>query len=201
MVEHKYASVSAAPILTQGGCGPWMLITNIGSLGVRTKSHRRQQRLALAVSPFIYLGLFLVVLATMKSVVRSKIDVRELAFRFTLTLIPIAFVYHVTHYFTLLLAQGGQIVRLISDPLGLGWNFFGTAQWAIRPVMIDMGALWHTQVGLILAGHVVSVWVAHFQTLAVFGSSRHAAISQLPMLVLMMCFTVFGLWILSLPLA
>lgn len=159
------------------------------------------QRLALAASPFTYLGLFLAVLATMKFVVRSKIDVRELAFRFTLSLIPIAFVYHLTHYFTLLFAQGGQILRLISDPLGSGWNLFGTAKWAIRPVMIDMGTLWHMQVGLILAGHVASVWVAHFQALAMFGSSRRAAISQLPMLVLMMCFTVFGLWILSLPLA
>jgi hypothetical protein len=159
------------------------------------------QRLALAASPFVYLGLFLAVLVAMKAVVRSAIGVRELAFRFTLSLIPIAFVYHVTHYFTLLLAQGGQIVRLISDPLGLGWNLFGTARWVIRPVMIDMGSLWHTQVGLILAGHVASVWVAHLQASTMFGSPRRAAISQLPMLVLMMGFTAFGLWILSLPLA
>lgn len=158
------------------------------------------QRLALAVSPLIYLGFFAGVLVAMKSMVPSELAVRELAFRFALSLVPIAFVYHVTHYFTLLLAQGGQIVRLLSDPLGLGWNIFGTAKWAIQPVMIDMGTLWHIQVGLILAGHVASVWVAHLQALTVFDSPKRATLSQLPMLVLMMSFTAFGLCILSLPL-
>jgi hypothetical protein len=32
-----------------------------------------------------------------------------------------------------------------------------------------------------------------------FGSKRQAMLSQIPMLVLMIAFTVLGLWILSLP--
>ena len=152
------------------------------------------QRLSLAASPFIYLGLFASVVVSMGAVVRTALGVRDLLCRFALSLVPIAFVYHATHYFTLLLAQGGQILRLASDPLAVGWNLFGTARWVIPPVMLDMGVLWHIQVGLILAGHVVSVWVAHVVALTIFATPRRAAISQLPMLVLMMVFTAFGLW-------
>jgi hypothetical protein len=158
------------------------------------------QRLALAASPFIYLGAFAAILVAMDRIVRSGLTAKELLCKFALCLVPIAFVYHVTHYFTLLLAQAGQLVRLISDPLGVGWNLFGTAKWAIPPLMIEMGPLWHIQVGLILAGHVASVWVAHMMALTLFDTPRRAALSQVPMLGLMMAFTAFGLWILSLPL-
>ena len=158
------------------------------------------QRLALAASPFIYLALFSAIVLAMNAIVRSALTVRELTCRFALCLVPIAFVYHVTHYFTLLFAQGGQIIRLVSDPLGVGWNLFGTGKWIIPPLMIEMGPLWHIQVGLILAGHVASVWVAHVMALNIFNTPRRAALSQLPMLALMMAFTAFGLWILSLPL-
>jgi hypothetical protein len=61
--------------------------------------------------------------------------------------------------------------------------------------------VWHVQVGLILVGHIVSVYLAHVEALRIFPSSRKAAVSQLPMLVLMMVFTTLGLWILSLPIS
>lgn len=159
------------------------------------------QYLTLAASPFVYLALFVGVLATARVLVGDRRPVREIALLFATSLIPIAFVYHVTHYFTLLLAQGPQLVRLISDPLGLGWNIFGTFNLSVAPVMIEMGTLWHLQVGLILAGHILSVWVAHARALSELGSPWRATLSQLPMLALMMLFTAFGLWILSLPLA
>ena len=63
-----------------------------------------------------------------------------------------------------------------------------------------MSWVWHVQVGLILLGHVVSVYVAHRIALRVFETRRQALISQLPMLLLMMAFTVAGLWILAQPL-
>lgn len=56
------------------------------------------------------------------------------------------------------------------------------------------------QVFIILAGHVASVLLAHRVALQVFASRREAVVSQLPMLLLMVGFTVSGLWILSQPL-
>jgi hypothetical protein len=60
--------------------------------------------------------------------------------------------------------------------------------------------VWHTQVWLILFGHIVSVYLAHLEALRVFPTRRQATLSQLPMLLLMVGFTTIGLWILSQPL-
>jgi len=106
-----------------------------------------------------------------------------------------------THYFTLLLGQGYQVIRMLSDPFNRGWNLFGTATFAGTPFIPDANVVWHVQVGLILAGHIISVYLAHVEALKVFATPRKALTSQLPMLVLMMIFTTMGLWILSLPIA
>ena len=122
-----------------------------------------------------------------------------MALRFAFTLIPIAFVYNMTHYYAELFTQGVLIARMISDPFNLGWNLFGTDNLFRDPVVLDAGAVWHTQVALILFGHIVSVYLAHAEALKVFPERRYAAFSQVPMLVLMVSLTTIGLWILSLP--
>ena len=161
--------------------------------------HLGFESLSLLLSPVLYLAAYLACLALAKALLRSPVPMRELALRFAFSLLPIAFVYHFTHYFTLLFTQGPAALALLSDPFGIGWNLFGTARLG-RPLLPDMAWVWHTQVGLILFGHVASVALAHTEALRLFGNRREALISQLPMLVLMMAFTVAGLWILAQPL-
>lgn len=156
---------------------------------------------SLLLSPLIYLLFFAGFMWAVKVFSRSRLSTRELVLRFAMSLLPIAFVYHVTHYYTLLLSQGGQLFKLVSDPFGYGWNLFGTAKLMIQPMMLDVELIWHTQVALILLGHIVGVYLAHVEALRSFSTPRRAALSQLPMLALMMVFTNFGLWILSMPLA
>jgi hypothetical protein len=153
----------------------------------------------LFLSPLFYLAIYLFLLWIAKIFTRSAIPVHTLALRFAFTLIPIAFVYNVTHYFSEILSQGIQIVRMISDPFNLGWNLLGTAQWPLLPIVPDAGSVWHAQVALILVGHIASVYLAHAEALKVFPARRLAVLSQLPMLILMMLLTTIGLWILSLP--
>jgi hypothetical protein len=158
------------------------------------------QIVALLLSPLVYLALFALCLAAMRRITGCVLSIGELARRFAYAFIPIALVYHAAHYATLLVTQGLMIVRLVSDPFGVGWNLFGTALWLHRPVIPDMNWVWHAQVGLILVGHVASVVVAHREALRLFGDRRGMAMrSQLPMLALMLAFTAFGLWILAQP--
>jgi hypothetical protein len=154
----------------------------------------------LLASPFVYFGVYALFIALAKALARSRRPLRELLLDFGYTLLPIALVYHVTHYFTLILTQGVKIVSLLSDPFGWGWNLFGTAQVFRAPILPDLGIVWHTQVALILLGHIVSVWIAHLVALRVFATRREAVLSQLPMLALMVLFTIAGLWILAQPL-
>lgn len=157
------------------------------------------QSTMLVVSPFVYLALYLVLLWLAKWVTRSELPLRTLALRFAFTLIPIALVYNVAHYFGELISQGLLIVRMVSDPFNIGWNLFGTARWLADPVVLDAGIVWHMQVAAILVGHIVSVYLAHAEALRVFPTRGRAIFSQLPMLALMVVLTTVGLWILSLP--
>lgn len=180
------------PIITAGSKQPFV---------IAAKAFHYWQSLALFLFPLVYLLCYLVFLKITKVVTGSDESVRMLAMRFAYSLVPIAFVYHVTHYYTLLLSQGPAFLKQISDPFGLGWNLLGTAGFAALPVLLDANVIWHTQVALILLGHVVSVYLAHVEALKTFQNAYRAAISQLPMLLLMVGLPAAGLWILSLPIA
>jgi hypothetical protein len=159
------------------------------------------QWVALFASPFVYLGVFALFMYFSGAAGGSSLNVRNLMVRFTFSLLPIAFVYHVSHYFTLVLLQGPRIFQLVSDPFGFGWNLLGTANWPLEPITLDINVIWHTQVVLIVLGHMASVFVAHLESLRTFDTPRQATLSQLPMLALMVLFTASGLWILSLPIS
>jgi hypothetical protein len=155
----------------------------------------------LFVSPFVYLGIYLFFVWLMKVVTKSPRALGGLALHFAYCLIPIAFVYNVVHYYTLLVSDAPAMLRLISDPFGVGWNLFGTALNVQEPIVLLANGVWHTQIALILFGHIVSVYLAHAEALRLFQRSGQALRSQLPMLILMVAFTTVGLWILSLPIA
>jgi hypothetical protein len=158
------------------------------------------QWLMLVVSPFVYLALYVFFIWLAKHAAGSTAPLRTLALNFALSLVPIAFVYNVTHYYTLLASQGVKMIRMISDPFGFDWDLFGTAGLDAA-LIIDAGSVWHTQVALILLGHIIGVYLAHVVALRNFPNTRRAVLSQLPMLLLMVLFTTMGLWILSLPIA
>ena len=162
--------------------------------------YRAWETLWLFASPFLYFGVYILVIALTKLLTRSNRSVKTLALDFAYPLLPIVLVYHATHYFSLLLSHGLKIISLVSDPFGWRWDLFGTALKFRAPILPELGLVWHTQVGLILIGHVMSIWLAHRVALNVFDSRRQAMLSQLPMVLLMVAFTIFGLWILAQPL-
>lgn len=187
------------------GVYPWVepavVAASAQPYAVAARLYYQWQWLMLALSPLIYLGVYVAFIRLSKGAARSGHTTRELGGWFALSLIPIAFVYHLTHYYTLLPAQGLQLVKMVSDPLGMGWDLFGTARLELPPALLDASFIWHSQVALILAGHIASVFLAHIEALRIFPTQRSAVASQVPMLLLMVVLTAVGLWILSLPLA
>ncbi len=159
------------------------------------------QGLWLLLSPFLYLAVYWLFVWLSKLAAGGRLSVRELALRYAPTLLPIALVYNITHYYTLIQTQGVKIISLASDPFSWGWDLFGTADWLQRTIIPDAVFVWHVQVGLIVLGHVISVYLAHLVALQIFESHRRALLSQLPMLVLMVIFTTVGLWILAQPIS
>lgn len=153
----------------------------------------------LLLSPLLYWLLYMTGMWLVRFAGGSPIPLRELALRYAASLLPIVLVYHITHYYTLIQTQGIKIIALLSDPLGRGDNWFGTAAWFRGLNVPDMDIVWHVQVGLIVLGHVISVYIAHVEALRCYGSRGRAALSQIPMLALMVLFTMAGLWILAQP--
>ena len=76
----------------------------------------------------------------------------EIARSYVHTLVPIAAVYVIAHYFSLLAYNGQAIAYLASDPLGEGSDLFGTADATIDYGVIGATAIWYVQVGVLVAG-------------------------------------------------
>ncbi|MGZ8687267.1 MAG: fenitrothion hydrolase [Gaiellaceae bacterium] len=122
---------------------------------------------------------------------------RSLSGEFVLSLVPIAFVYEVAHYFSLFVIQGQFAVPLLSDPLGRGWNLLGTVDVTPNLAVLSPNTIWYVQAGALVAGHVAGLAVAHDRAVAIFRDRDDALRSQYAMMALMVLYTVGGLWLLS----
>ena len=121
------------------------------------------------------------------------------------SIVPIALAYHFSHYLTAFLVNSQYAAVALSDPFGLGWNLFGTAYMPVSAGIV-MGSeqaelIWNAQAFAIIGGHVLAVLVAHGLASRLHTGSRRALLSQLPLTLLMIGYTVFGLWLLSTPTA
>jgi hypothetical protein len=175
-----YDSISEAPVwvraLQSGTLGP----TVVGALG-------------LTVTILAVAGLFSAAVAV--AGVTGEARQAGLPQAFGHSLVPIAVGYLIAHYFSLLVLEGQRTLILASDPLGTGANLFGTADLAVDFTILGATAIATVQVLAVVAGHVVGVIAAHDRAVRLF-PPRRATLGQLPLLILMICYTVGGLTLL-----
>jgi hypothetical protein len=122
----------------------------------------------------------------------SHVPVRGMAADLAPSLLPIAAGYLVAHYYSLLVFQGPRTLALLSDPVGVGANWLGTGgivPWGgpIQPTLVAV-----VQAGAIVVGHVLGVVVAHERAIRLL-PQRAAVVGQVPLMVLMIGYTVGGL--------
>ncbi|WP_245440027.1 hypothetical protein [Mesorhizobium sp. Z1-4] len=119
------------------------------------------------------------------------------------SILPIALAYHFSHYLGVLVINGQYALAAISDPLSNGWNIFGTAGFHVAAAATAgydaAWIIWNLQSAAIIGGHLIAVMIAHALAFRIYGSARQAALSQIPLAILMVGYTVFGLWLLSSP--
>lgn len=148
---------------------------------------------------------FLISVFAGERLVRSRRPFTEAAGLLVWSIVPIALAYHFSHYLVALLVNGQYAIAALSDPFDLGWNLFGTAGLHVHAA-IAAGSdaawvVWNLQAGAIILGHMLAVLTAHMLAFRLHGDERRAAISQLPLTLLMILYTVLGLWLLSTPAA
>ncbi len=160
---------------------------------------------ALRLTNSLYLALTLVAVALIfwagiygMRIVERKRGAGELGRLFAHAFIPIALAYVVAHYFSYFVnLEQAQFTFILSDPFGTGANLFGTAGSGIDYGFLSANLIWYVQFAAIVIGHVVALTLGHDRALKVWGNNRDAAWSQVWMLVMMMFFSVLGLYLLS----
>jgi hypothetical protein len=129
--------------------------------------------------------------------VGGNLSAARLRRAFVHSLVPIALVYVAAHYLTFLVFEGQGIAYLASDPLGEGWNLFGTAGATIDYGALSQNQAWYLQVGFVVVGHVAALTLAHDRALALYPDAKLAVRSQYWMLAVMVGFTMLALWLLA----
>lgn len=119
----------------------------------------------------------------------------ELPGQFAHTLLPIALGYVVAHYYSLFVLEGQRTLIYLSDPLGTGANWLGTAERGVDASLVSPTGVATLQVSAVVAGHVLGVVLAHDRAVRLFPHPQ-AVLGQLPLLVLMVGYTLTGLWLL-----
>ncbi|TWD82194.1 hypothetical protein FB561_3322 [Kribbella amoyensis] len=112
---------------------------------------------------------------------------------FAHSVVPIALGYVVAHYLTLFILEGQRTLIYLSDPLSNGANVFGTGLLAVNTGITNHSTtIAVLQVLAVVGGHLMGVVSAHDRAVALF--PRHKALlGQVPLLVVMVGYTVGGL--------
>jgi len=170
----------------------WLPLGPLGFFFVRTLG------LLLLTTAFL-----LVFVAFMEAVIylgQRKVDVLATVSAFALTLVPIALVYNAAHNYSYAVVSSQYLIPLLNDPLGKGWHLW-PAVVGFQPsfALAQAATVWYAQIVLIVLGHVIAVFLAHLRAGERFRTAQRALLSQYPMLLLMVLYTMTSLWILAQP--
>ena len=114
---------------------------------------------------------------------------------FAHSVVPIVAGYAIAHYFSLFVFEGQLTWILASDPFVQGWDLFGTATDAVDYTVVTPATISNVQVGSIVLGHVLGVVLAHDRAVRHSTHTREL-VAQLPLLAVMIGFTVGGIGLL-----
>ena len=119
---------------------------------------------------------------------------QQAARAFAPTLVPITVAYEFAHNYPFVIRNLGQLLTISTDllfaPAGQSIALLG---WLSLPLF------WASQVLLIVAGHVVAVVAAHLVAVQRYETPTAARRGHLPLVGLMVGYTVLSLWIISRP--
>ena len=160
--------------------------------------------LDITFSTFAFFGINIIIIGSYRfacwfalKVSGEKQDLNKVSLLFGHTMLPIAFAYHVTHYLSLLLYESQTILYRLNDPYGIGWNLFGIDDVSINYFLTPV-ALWGIQVFVTLAGHMLSVVLAHDLAIKLFGHQQSDK-TQYIFLLITVGLTLQALFVLSVP--
>lgn len=120
-------------------------------------------------------------------------DWRQAALAFAPTVLPIAAAYEVAHNYPYVVRSTAQLLGIVAEPLGVQLGSVNPLGWLSLPLF------WGSQAVLIVIGHVFAVIAAHRVALDRYPTLSAARRGHVPLVVVMIGYTVLSLWIISQP--
>ncbi len=121
------------------------------------------------------------------------------------SIMPIALGFHFAHYLTAVLVDLQYAVAAASDPFHSGMNLLGYDESMVTTSFLSTHEgtrlIWNAQTIGIVVGHVLGILLAHELACRLIADYRAAVVSQAPLALVMVAYTLFGLWLLSSPVA
>jgi hypothetical protein len=149
----------------------------------------------------VTVGFLLVFVAFIEAVIyfgNRKVDFVTTATGFAFTLVPIALVYNAAHNYSYFMLQSQALIPLLNDPLQKGWHLWpAVAGLQVSFALAQASTIWFAQIILIVLGHVIAVYLSHLRAGERFRTAQRALLSQYPMLLLMVMYTMTSLLILA----
>jgi hypothetical protein len=147
----------------------------------------------------IVAGLYVAGIAALRWGLTVRTGLLKTADSFSTGLVPIVAGYALGHYLTLLVIEGQRTVIQLADPLGQGWNVLGLAENGVVATPLTYPTVTAlAQLLFIVVGHVLGVIVAHDRAVALLRNEAMRR-AQLPLLSVMVVYTVGGLVLLFSP--
>lgn len=130
---------------------------------------------AMIILPLIFLGFSY--LSKLAAGIK-EITIKEIFLGYSYVLVPLGLLAWIAFSVPLIFINGSYIISVISDPLGWGWNLFGTADFKWQPLWPEY--LVYVQIVLLLTGLYFAIIKAYEIGLRLFNSNTAAFKGLIP---------------------
>jgi ferredoxin len=149
------------------------------------------------VNGFLILMYALICIITQRVAGNPAVSTKTIFLHYAYSILPIALFYHIAHNGMHFLMEGQLVIPLLSDPLGQGRNYLGTALWQLAPLVSAQG-IWVLQVCFVVIGHISGIIIGHHVSRRLYAIPQQAIRSLIPMLIGMVFFSSVSLWLMQL---
>jgi len=87
---------------------------------------------------------------------------------------------------------------VLSDPFGFGWDLFGTASWAMNPIL-QISTIRYFQFFLVSIGLLYSILIAFKISKNTFNSQKEVFKSLITIIIILIAFSITGLYFMTQP--
>ncbi len=123
----------------------------------------------------------------------KKIKVKKLFIDNAYSLVPFGMMVWIGFVIGMIMVNGSYLISVISDPLGWGWNLFGTVGYEWQPYF--SGVIPYIQLGLLLFGLAKSISVGFTISLENFKTRARAIRAIIPQTIFFISLTIFFIYI------